>query len=116
MADPLDLARRAVASPHWRWMRGMRTAADHPFAAPLTVLTVDQDGIPDGWLGVSEHGRLEFQSNYRTTDPWQRIWRKALPDLTDPATLGCVMALLREEWGQPVEVAALVAALEAHHA
>jgi hypothetical protein len=25
----------------------------------------------------------------------------ALPDLTDPATLGCVLALVREAWGNP---------------
>ena len=27
-----------------------------------------------------------------------------LPDLTDPATLGCLLALVREAWGKPVAV------------
>ena len=25
-----------------------------------------------------------------------------LPDLTDPATIGCLLALVREAWGEPV--------------
>jgi hypothetical protein len=48
-----------------------------------------------------------------------------LPDLRDPATLGCVLALVRDVWGRPTlsavrryfwgetEAEALVAALEA---
>lgn len=69
----------------------------------------------------------------------QTLWLPTpyLPDLTDPATLGCVLALVREAWGMPrlvaipqpdgewtvsgltsvasgdTEAAALVAALEA---
>ena len=30
-----------------------------------------------------------------------------LPDLTDPATLGCVLALVREAWNQPHTAAAM---------
>ena len=26
----------------------------------------------------------------------------ALPNLTDPATLGCLLALVRDAWGQPL--------------
>ena len=28
-----------------------------------------------------------------------------IPDLTDPATLGCLLALVRESWGRPMLVA-----------
>jgi hypothetical protein len=28
-------------------------------------------------------------------------WSDALPDLTDPATLGCLLALVREAWQDP---------------
>ena len=64
------LARRAVACKHWRWMPGMR------------------------WQTSDDHGRLDdFQPEY--------MWcpDRALPDLTDPATLGCLLALVREAWG-----------------
>jgi hypothetical protein len=61
-----DLAKRAVASPHWRWMPGM-LAAD-------TGLRLDE----------------------MTTD-----WEGERPDLTDPATLGCLLALVREALGIP---------------
>jgi hypothetical protein len=30
---------------------------------------------------------------------------RAVPDLTDPATLGCLLALVRESWGVCVHVA-----------
>jgi hypothetical protein len=68
----LDLARRAVACKGFRWMPGMR------------------------WETDDDHGRLDdFQPEYmgRPAD--------ALPDLTDPATLGCLLALVRDAWGAP---------------
>jgi hypothetical protein len=67
--DMLDLARRAVACRGWRWMLGMQAIT------------------PDGLFGhrVTEHTIL--------IDP------DHLPDLTDPATLGCLLALVREAWG-----------------
>ena len=56
-----DLARRAVASPHWRWMPGMLT----------------------------EHG-----NRYVAEGQYPR--RSVLPDLTDPATVGCLITLVQE--------------------
>lgn len=45
-------------------------------------------GMADTWGGRVREG-----------DGIDRI--KALPDLTDPATLGCLLALVREAWGDP---------------
>lgn len=87
-----DLAKRAVACKHWRWMPGMRLQNGY--------MLKDEDfpalGDEYGWL----------------------------PDLTDPATLGCLLALVRKVCGDVVayrcrrvridlEAEALVAALEA---
>ena len=66
----IELARRALACKHWRWMPGMR------------------------WWAEDDRGRLDdFQPEYMGRP------LGALPDLADPATLGCVLALVREAWG-----------------
>jgi hypothetical protein len=62
----IDLARRAIACPGWRWMPGM-LALD-------TGLRLDE-----------------------MTDDWEA----ELPDFSDPATLGCLLALVREAWDDP---------------
>lgn len=69
--EMLDLARRAVACPRWRWMDGM-------------VCVRAEDG--------------------RRWRPWTpRVWDAGtyLPDLTDAATLGCLLALVQEAWHNP---------------
>ncbi len=66
----VNLARRAVACKRWRWMPGM--------------LTIDGDRMSDRDIDV---------------DVRIGLYDGALPDLDDPATLGCLLALVREAWG-----------------
>ena len=64
------LARRAVAAPGWRWLPGMLQTR-----------------------GVERH-RVELTFHVSLPgfgDPW-------LPDLTDPATIGCLLALVRDAY------------------
>ena len=82
-----DLAKRAVACKHWRWMPGMLTRPfheddDRTRAVCHPPWRVMHPGVAGPWAG----------------DP---AWG-ALPDLDDPATLGCLLALVREAWGDPV--------------
>ena len=86
-ADALDLARRAVACPGWRWMPRMRAALG-------SVDTGDVAAV--GSIGVAVVWDWELGAEWHDPDD-------LLPDLTDPATLGCLLALVREAWGDTGE-------------
>jgi hypothetical protein len=75
-SDQIDLARRAVACKGWRWMPGMSARR---------------------WSGHGEVSAVARVSAPARETPWlSEGW---LPDLSDPATLGCLLALVREAWG-----------------
>ena len=87
----VGLAKRALACKGWRWLPGMRT--DSKFAR---VVAVDSD---TGVSCASEEGATE--------DDCYAVWLDGvpvLPDLTDPATMGCLLALAREAWGMPTGI------------
>lgn len=78
-----ELARRAVACPGWRWMPGMydgdvRVLNRSDEMAPLIVISSEDGGVD-----------------------WVSVKAMDLPDITDPATLGCLLTLVREAWGAP---------------
>jgi hypothetical protein len=75
-----ELARRAVACKHWRWMPGM-------LSRRLSMFT--------GVDICRRFGETEWPAN-----PYNNEY----PDLTDPATLGCLLHLVREAWGEQMEV------------
>ena len=75
MTRPKELARRAVKCARWRWMAGMAT---YPMDLP---------SMP------GERLRVDGLYDVRDDDP--------LPDLSDPATLGCLLALVREVAQEP---------------
>lgn len=77
--DQIDLARRLVACPRWRWLPGMLWSI----------------GPQPGWVRAST-GRV--LSAHEDGGP-VRAPKSCLPDLTDPATAGCLLALVREAWG-----------------
>jgi len=72
-----DLAKRAVACKHWRWKSGMRTTCG--------ILSGGDDWVTFGY----DHKDMVILND---GGRW-------LPDLTDAATLGCLLALVREAWG-----------------
>lgn len=74
--EQIALARRAVACRGWRWMPGMRAFRDARYWQGVSDVRIP-DALHDG-------GYPGF-----------------FPDLTDPATLGCLLALVREAWAEP---------------
>ncbi len=65
----IALAKRAVACKGWRWMPGM--LAGRSDCPPIRLAAIEDAGN-----ALQEH--------------------RWLPDLQDPATLGCLLALVRE--------------------
>jgi len=77
----LNLSRRAVACKAFRWLPGM-----------LDVHGGRVVSVEGGML------RLDYRDD---DDPIRTSASACLPDLTDPATLGCLLFLVRAAWGDP---------------
>jgi hypothetical protein len=78
MSDFYELGKRAVACKHWRWMPGMLL-----FPHVENCECCEDKSFPR---------RAARVPSVFTTDV-------DMPDLSDPATLGCLLALVRQAWG-----------------
>ena len=80
------LAQRAVACKGWRWMPGMLIV--EPAYGNTTIRLTHRDEAY--WHGADGHAWMRIKHKHMPEKP---------PDLSDPATLGCLLALVREAWG-----------------
>jgi hypothetical protein len=90
--EQIALARRAVACRGWRWMEGMGVVDGDGFNNRVALVEpVDMYGDGAEVVPFEMVRRLIGES-------WCAQWREygILPDLSDPATLGCLLALVRE--------------------
>lgn len=114
--EQIALARRAVACKGWRWMPGM-------VAVGAVVDMSDgkiKQGIGEVYRVVNVSGPWSHVGSYRrqlkryeyAESGWTHLSRlqagyrgfetsSPVPDITDPATLGCLLALVREAHGAP---------------
>ena len=82
MTDKMTaLSRRAIACKGWRWLPGtLRLRATPPSRRDHLRM---EGRVPDGG------------------DTWNYAAWPVIPDVTDAATLGCLLALVREAWRCP---------------
>ena len=91
MTDEMTLlAKRAVACKGWRWMPGMLSDEGR-------VVEINVYGLLVGYTtGIILKSGAQG---------WPRAWEASaslrLPDLSDPATLGCLLALVRVAYADP---------------
>ena len=106
--EQIALAKRAVACKGWRWMPGMNALGRlDQDGATLRIHSVRRTSV-----GFELNGGA-FDWRERTDGRWLCLRGgdvigspcEVLPDLTDPATLGCLLALVREAWGDPSIIA-----------
>ena len=101
--DMITLGKRATACKGWRWMPGMVTLKGSRIYE--VVLSSDEcygDAECHEWL--NDNGWGINHCDYHRGRPLAEascghVWLdRVLPDLTDPATLGCILALVREAY------------------
>lgn len=120
-----ELGKRAVACKGWKWMPGIlgwRTTHDGRQVRVRFVESVEDQELVDPRIYERKPSKISIMpSGHAVVDGWLEV-STILPDLRDPATLGCLLLLVREAWGNPQlrvsrpdgsEAEALVAALEA---
>ena len=81
------LARRAVACPRFRWLPGMAG--------------IDALGVPFRCALTHHSGGMMVVAGMAFMPTHPDALARMFPDLTDPATLGCLLALVREAWRCP---------------
>ena len=96
--EQTDLVRRLVADPRWRWMPGMLAWRTTHRGERVQVRLID--GL-DQHAELADPRRVEttpsgtrlFESGHSVVDGWHRV-EDLTPDLTDPATVGCLLSML----------------------
>ena len=76
-----EIAQRVVDCKHWRWMAGMRALDSSGEEHPARVIDHRRSVVYEDNDGAIHEGVVS---------------RSDVPDLSDPATLGCLLTLVRD--------------------
>lgn len=87
----IELGKRAVASPHWVWGAGMWAI----FSETCKMYCSDE---PPYIKGQSAGMVMQGAPTLRTT---KECGAPMVPDFREPTTMGCLLHLVREAWGDP---------------
>ena len=103
----VDMAKRLVACKHFQWMPGMRVLHIEGGEAGSVRGTYLSAGAQDGdlriqWDDYAPRGLSSDWSNPQNFRPHPWVFDYALPDLSDPGTLGHLLAFVREAWDDPL--------------
>ena len=86
----LELARRAVACDHWRWMVGTPAVAEfHGEKVGLVCIYANHQHMADFYC-------LDYGEEWENIHVSDQRSMGMLPDLNNPADLGCLLHLVRE--------------------
>ena len=101
--DLIALARRVIACKGWRWLPGMLAWRKTHRGERVPVRLVSgvsyaAELLDPHVIESTPEGKLIAASAHAVVDGWHRV-EDLIPDLTDPATLGCLLYLVREAWG-----------------
>lgn len=89
----MNLSKRAVESPFWSWTPGMRTTGGWRISSNVgkgEVICASMEGSGEVALFLNGAPARHALASERV-ETW-------LPDLEDPATFGCLVALARQAW------------------
>jgi hypothetical protein len=106
-----ELGRRAVACKHWRWMEGMASLdigwdqeGFTTWRDPETGELVSEPWTRGEWRTRGPFRLISDLDIYDGEEILPLVKRTAIPDLSDPATIGCLLALVEEAWKCPVDM------------
>lgn len=93
----IQLGKRAAACKAWRWIPGMLVRSTNNYHRPARIESIDGDDYGLTVIPGRDGPVFSTHHEYGIAGSFPRGC--TIPDLTDPATAGCLLTLVREALG-----------------